>query len=54
PRLWVLGPSVEGCTFYNHYVPTPDPACLAPMEARMAAQSCLNSLIGSLSTADCA
>lgn len=54
PRLWVLGPSVEGCTFYNHYVPTPAPACLAPMEARMAAQSCLNSLIGSLSTADCA
>ena len=52
-RLWVLGPSVEGCTFYNHYVSTPDPACLAPLQARTAAQSCLASLAGAHAPADC-
>jgi len=41
-RLWVLGPAVEGCIFYNHYVPTLDPTCLAPLQARVAAQSCLD------------
>lgn len=44
-RLWVLGPAVEGCTFYNHYVPTPDPACLAPLQARRAVHDCLHNLI---------
>ncbi|MEG5266131.1 FAD/NAD(P)-binding protein [Pseudomonas sp. JDS28PS106] len=53
-RLWVLGPSVEGCTFYNHYVPTPDPQCLAPRQARIAAQSCLDSLIEASARATCA
>lgn len=53
-RLWVLGPSVEGCTFYNHYVPTPDPECLAPLQARIAAQSCLDSLIDANARATCA
>ncbi|MCQ3000845.1 FAD/NAD(P)-binding protein [Pseudomonas syringae] len=43
-RLWVLGPGVEGCTFYNHYVPTPDPACKAPLQARIAVQACLAAL----------
>lgn len=43
-RLWVLGPSVEGSTFYNHYVPTPDPACKAPLQARVAVQACLAAL----------
>lgn len=43
-RLWVLGPAVEGCIFYNHYVPTLDPTCLAPLQARVAAQSCLDVL----------
>ncbi|XXE57447.1 FAD/NAD(P)-binding protein [Pseudomonas sp. R1-18] len=47
-RLWVLGPLVEGCTFYNHYVPTPDPACLAPLQARAAVQSCLRTLTADL------
>lgn len=44
PRLWLLGPAVEGSTFYNHYVPTPDPRCLAPLQARQAVQDCLASL----------
>lgn len=43
-RLWVLGPSVEGNTFYNHYVPTPDPACKALLQARMAVRACLTEL----------
>jgi uncharacterized NAD(P)/FAD-binding protein YdhS len=47
-RLWALGPLVEGCTFYNHYVPTPDPACLAPLQARAAVESCLRTLTGEL------
>lgn len=44
PRLWALGPIVEGCTFYNHYVPTPDPTCRALIEARQAAETCLDAL----------
>lgn len=44
PRLWVLGPAVEGSTFYNHYVPTPDPACRALLQARAAVDSCLAAL----------
>ena len=44
PRLWVLGPAVEGSTFYNHYVPTPDPACRALLQARSAVESCLAAL----------
>lgn len=44
PRLWVLGPAVEGSTFYNHYVPTPDPACHALLQARSAAESCFAAL----------
>lgn len=44
PRLWLLGPAVEGSTFYNHYVPTPDPHCLAPLQARRAVQDCLDAL----------
>ncbi len=44
PCLWVLGPAVEGSTFYNHYVPTPDPQCLAPLQARRAVSDCLASL----------
>ena len=47
-RLWALGPLVEGCTFYNHYVPTPDPACLAPLQAREAVECCLRTLTGEL------
>lgn len=43
-RLWVLGPAVEGCLFYNHYVPTLDPTCRAPLQAREAVQSCLEAL----------
>ncbi|MCO8166776.1 FAD/NAD(P)-binding protein [Pseudomonas sp. 21LCFQ02] len=43
-RLWLLGPVVEGSTFYNHYVPTPDPHCLAPLQARRAVQDCLGAL----------
>ncbi|MBX8574151.1 FAD/NAD(P)-binding protein [Pseudomonas cichorii] len=43
-RLWVLGPAVEGCTFYNHYVPTPDPSCRALIEARLAVESCMSEL----------
>ncbi len=43
-RLWVLGPAVEGSRFYNHYVPTPDPACKAPLEAHVAVQACLRAL----------
>lgn len=43
-RLWVLGPNVEGSTFYNHYVPTPDPACKAPLDARVAVDACLRAL----------
>jgi uncharacterized NAD(P)/FAD-binding protein YdhS len=53
-RLWVLGPAVEGCTFYNHYVPTPDPACAALHEARRAARACLDSLTGPVLAASCA
>ena len=44
PRLWVLGPTAEGSTFYNHYVPTPDPACQALLQARSAVESCLAAL----------
>ncbi|WP_122207664.1 FAD/NAD(P)-binding domain-containing protein [Pseudomonas viridiflava] len=44
PMLWALGPSVEGCTFYNHYIPTPDPTCRALIEARQVAQTCLAAL----------
>lgn len=43
-RLWVLGPAVEGCIFYNHYVLALDPTCLAPLQARVAAQACLDEL----------
>ncbi|GFM64104.1 FAD/NAD(P)-binding protein [Pseudomonas cichorii] len=50
-RLWVLGPAVEGCTFYNHYVPTPDPGCRALIEARRAVESCMNALGVNASTA---
>lgn len=50
-RLWALGPVVEGCTFYNHYVPTPDPGCRALTEARLAAESCLKALTGVAATA---
>ncbi|QHF03374.1 FAD-NAD(P)-binding domain protein [Pseudomonas asturiensis] len=46
-RLWALGPAVEGCTFYNHYVPTPDPACRALIEARQVAEACLAALSAS-------
>ncbi|WP_459744523.1 FAD/NAD(P)-binding protein [Pseudomonas sp. 3A(2025)] len=49
-HLWLLGPAVEGCTFYNHYVPTPDPQCLAPLQARRAVHDCLQSLALHLST----
>lgn len=44
PRLWVLGPGVEGSRFYNHYVPTPEPACKAALEAYDAVQGCLKAL----------
>ncbi|CAM3124769.1 FAD/NAD(P)-binding domain-containing protein [Pseudomonas floridensis] len=44
PRLFALGPAVEGCTFYNHYVPTPDPTCRALIEARQTVQACLSAL----------
>ncbi|RMO12523.1 hypothetical protein ALQ47_02724 [Pseudomonas cichorii] len=50
-RLWVLGPAVEGCTFYNHYVPTPDPGCRALIEARLAVESCMSALGVNASTA---
>ncbi len=50
-RLWVLGPAVEGCTFYNHYVPTPDPGCRALIEARLAVESCMDTLGVNASTA---
>ncbi len=43
-RLWVLGPGVEGSSFYNHYVPTPDPACKAPLQARTAVLACFAAL----------
>ncbi|RON03898.1 FAD-NAD(P)-binding domain protein [Pseudomonas brassicacearum] len=43
-RLWVLGPAVEGCTFYNHYVATPDPQCAAIREARLLTADCLEAL----------
>jgi len=52
-RLWVLGPVAEGCTFYNHYVPTPDPGCRAPIEARQAVESCLNTLAASSLSTSC-
>ncbi|WP_409077247.1 FAD/NAD(P)-binding protein [Pseudomonas cichorii] len=43
-RLWALGPAVEGCTFYNHYVPTPEPTCRALLEARLAVEACMSAL----------
>ncbi|AHG41165.1 hypothetical protein N018_13510 [Pseudomonas syringae CC1557] len=49
PRLWILGPAIEGCTFYNHYVPTPDPTCHALIEARRAVESCLEMLAAHVS-----
>jgi hypothetical protein len=44
-HLWVLGPLLEGTTFYNHYVPSPDPFCLAFIEAH----SCVKELFDIMS-----
>lgn len=45
PRIWAFGPIVEGATFYNHYVPTPDKECHAVIEARQAVKSCIDALM---------
>ena len=44
PRLWAIGPIVEGATFYNHYVSTTDPDCRAISEAERAVSCCLGTL----------
>lgn len=44
PRLWALGPNVEGSTFYNHYVATVDPQCRCTLDAQLAATICLDTL----------
>lgn len=45
PTIWAFGPIVEGATFYNHYVPTPDKACQAILESRLAVKSCLETIM---------
>lgn len=42
--LWIFGPAVEGATFYNHYVGTPDPACRLFVEAQSEVTRCLDRL----------
>lgn len=43
-RMWAFGPNVEGATFYNHYVATPDPQCRLVLDAQAAARDCLTEL----------
>lgn len=43
-RMWAFGPNVEGATFYNHYVATPDPQCRLVLDAQAAARDCLAEL----------
>lgn len=43
-RMWAFGPNVEGTTFYNHYVATPEPQCRHVLNAHAAALDCLKDL----------
>jgi hypothetical protein len=42
--VWVLGPLLEGTTFYNHYVPSPR----APSRALQEAHDCVAELFHGL------
>jgi len=41
-NLWVLGPAVEGATYYNHYVPSGGSRSRARLEAHAAVVDCLS------------
>ena len=40
--LWLVGPPVEGASFYNHYVGTPAPDCPLFVDAEREVGRCLN------------
>lgn len=48
-NLWLLGPMVEGASYYNHYVPAPGSPNRAMTDAHKVASSCL-SYFGALSS----
>ncbi|PLZ02452.1 adhesin [Burkholderia sp. WAC0059] len=41
PGIWVLGPAVEGATYYNHYVPSGGAYSRALSDAHLAVSECL-------------
>ena len=44
PTVWVVGPNVEGSTYYNHYVATPAPDCRLVVDAQANVAACLAQL----------
>lgn len=43
-NIWVFGPAVEGATYYNHYVPSPDGPSRAYLDAHRAVKACFDSV----------
>jgi len=41
PNIWCLGHPVEGSSYYNHYIPSPDAPSPAIMDAHNVARDCL-------------
>lgn len=48
--VWLVGPAVEGASFYNHYVGTPDPSCPLFVDAQREIMDCLSGLFSLDST----
>jgi hypothetical protein len=46
-NIWLLGPAVEGATFYNHYVGTPAPNCRLFIDAQSEVMRCLDRFVPS-------
>ena len=47
-HIWVLGPLLEGTTFYNHYIPSPYSLSLAFVEAHQCVKQLFDSVLESL------
>lgn len=45
--VWIVGPAVEGASFYNHYVGTPDASCRLFIDAQHQIMSCITGLFSS-------
>ena len=44
PKLFFLGPHVEGSSYYNHYVPSPGTPSRALRDAELALRTALTAL----------